>query len=137
MKIIKYHFATNITSRLNPPPLPLSSPNVILTLSVASWVWILPLKNGKTNITTVMTQMNYNSLRYCHHILHGTRDCLIVIPGYAWQGPETFKLGLILHMLVFLLTLWKMINTWPVLISFIMILKSYLLNKVNILHGHL
>ena len=40
-------------------------------------------KNGKANITTVMTQMNYNSLRYFYDILDSTRDCLTVIPGYA------------------------------------------------------
>ena len=40
-------------------------------------------KNGKANITTVTGQMNYNSVKYCYHILDGTLDCLTVIPGYA------------------------------------------------------
>ena len=39
-------------------------------------------KNRKV-MTTVMTQLNYNSLRYCYYILDDTRDCLIVVPGYA------------------------------------------------------
>ena len=40
-------------------------------------------KNRKVNITTVMTPLNYNSLRYCYYILDDTRDCLTVVPGYA------------------------------------------------------
>ena len=47
------------------------------------YFYVDEFKNGKANITTVMTQMNYNSLRYFYDILDGTRDCLTVIPGYA------------------------------------------------------
>ena len=39
-------------------------------------------KNGKTNITTVTTQMKYNSVKHCYHTLDGTLDWFTLIPGY-------------------------------------------------------
>ena len=48
--------------------------NTVYTL----YFYMDEFKNGKASITTVTSQMNYNSVKYCYHILHGTLDCLTV-----------------------------------------------------------
>ena len=47
------------------------------------YFYMYEFKNGKTNITTITSQMKYNSVKYCYHTLDGTLDCLTVIPGYT------------------------------------------------------